>query len=106
MLQAVRSNLLTHLFRNPRICRLATVATESNITGTETNDEERPCDETHLDEFTKEFLKNRIEMSPFQKILLGAGSSIAALIDPRRCNNKMCMYLNYIMSYFILSDMT
>lgn len=84
MLQAVRSNLLTHLFRNPRICRLATVATESNITGTETNDEERPCDETHLDEFTKEFLKNRIEMSPFQKILLGAGSSIAALIDPRR----------------------
>lgn len=36
------------------------------------------------DEFTKEFLANRIEMSPFQKIFLSAGSSIAALLNPRR----------------------
>lgn len=36
------------------------------------------------DEFTKEFLANRIAMSPFQKIFLTAGSSIAALLDPRR----------------------
>ncbi|XP_039964395.1 ubiquinone biosynthesis protein COQ4 homolog, mitochondrial [Bactrocera tryoni] len=83
MLQAVRSNLLTRLFRNPRICRYITATAESNTIGTEKSDIP-PGDETHLDEFTKEFLKNRIEMSPFQKILLGAGSSIAALIDPRR----------------------
>lgn len=36
------------------------------------------------DDFTKEFLANRIEMSPFQKIFLTAGSSIAALLDPHR----------------------
>lgn len=36
------------------------------------------------DAFTKEFMQNRIEMTPFQRILLGAGSSVAALVDPRR----------------------
>uniref|UniRef100_A0A0A1XAG6 Ubiquinone biosynthesis protein COQ4 homolog, mitochondrial n=1 Tax=Zeugodacus cucurbitae TaxID=28588 RepID=A0A0A1XAG6_ZEUCU len=83
MLQRARTNLLIHLFRNPRICRYVTATAESNATGTESSDSP-PRDETPLDEFTKEFLQNRIEMSPFQKILLGAGSSIAALIDPRR----------------------
>lgn len=38
----------------------------------------------HFDEFTREFMRNRIEMTPFQKLLLSAGSSIAALWDPRR----------------------
>nr|XP_036220046.1 ubiquinone biosynthesis protein COQ4 homolog, mitochondrial isoform X2 [Bactrocera oleae]XP_036220048.1 ubiquinone biosynthesis protein COQ4 homolog, mitochondrial isoform X2 [Bactrocera oleae]XP_036220049.1 ubiquinone biosynthesis protein COQ4 homolog, mitochondrial isoform X2 [Bactrocera oleae]XP_036220050.1 ubiquinone biosynthesis protein COQ4 homolog, mitochondrial isoform X2 [Bactrocera oleae]XP_036220051.1 ubiquinone biosynthesis protein COQ4 homolog, mitochondrial isoform X2 [Bactroce len=83
MLKTVRSNLLTQLFRNLRICRCITATAESNTTGSERSGSPS-CDEAHLDEFTKEFLKNRIEMSPFQKILLGAGSSIAALIDPRR----------------------
>lgn len=37
-----------------------------------------------MDDFTKEFIRNRIEMTPFQKVFLAAGSSIAALVDPRR----------------------
>uniref|UniRef100_A0A0K8VCQ8 Ubiquinone biosynthesis protein COQ4 homolog, mitochondrial n=1 Tax=Bactrocera latifrons TaxID=174628 RepID=A0A0K8VCQ8_BACLA len=82
-MQTVRSNLLTRLFRGPLICRYVTATAESNNIGTENRDSP-PSNDTHLDEFTKEFLKNRIEMSPFQRILLGAGSSIAALIDPRR----------------------
>lgn len=36
------------------------------------------------DEFTKEFMRNRIKMTTFQKMLLSAGSSISALWDPRR----------------------
>ena len=38
----------------------------------------------HWDEFTKEFMQNRIEMSPFQKVFLAVGSSIASIVDPRR----------------------
>lgn len=37
-----------------------------------------------LDDFTKEFLKNRIEITDFQRWILRAGSSIASLINPRR----------------------
>ncbi|XP_036336364.1 ubiquinone biosynthesis protein COQ4 homolog, mitochondrial [Rhagoletis pomonella] len=81
MLQRVRTQLL---LRSPQLHRYATTfAAESNATGTEKS-ESPPINETLLDEFTKEFLQNRIEMSPFQKLLLGVGSSIAALVDPRR----------------------
>lgn len=41
-------------------------------------------DHSHLDPFTQEFLKNQIKITDFQKVLLSAGSAIAALIDPRR----------------------
>lgn len=40
--------------------------------------------EENLDEFTKEFLQNRIETSQLQKLILTAGSSLAALLNPRR----------------------
>jgi len=36
------------------------------------------------DAFERQYLKDRIEISPFQRLILGAGSSIAALLDPRR----------------------
>lgn len=37
-----------------------------------------------LDAFEREYMENRISISPFQRLLLGAGSSIASLLDPRR----------------------
>ena len=37
-----------------------------------------------LDEYTKEFNENRIETTALQKLILTAGSSLAALLDPRR----------------------
>lgn len=37
-----------------------------------------------LDAFEQEYMLNRISISPFQRLLLGAGSSIASLLDPRR----------------------
>lgn len=43
------------------------------------------------DEFTKEFKKNRIKTTDFQKLLLSAGSSIAALIDPHRGDMIACL---------------
>lgn len=36
------------------------------------------------DDFTKEFLKNRIEITYFQRWILRTGSSIASLVNPRR----------------------
>lgn len=47
--------------------------------------------EASLDEFTKEFLGNQIKVSDFQRILLTAGSSIAALLDPRRQDMIACL---------------
>uniref|UniRef100_A0A240SWE8 Ubiquinone biosynthesis protein COQ4 homolog, mitochondrial n=1 Tax=Glossina brevipalpis TaxID=37001 RepID=A0A240SWE8_9MUSC len=43
------------------------------------------------DEFTNEFIRNRIKMTKFQKILLSAGSSISALLDPRRHDMIACL---------------
>uniref|UniRef100_A0A1B0AI01 Ubiquinone biosynthesis protein COQ4 homolog, mitochondrial n=1 Tax=Glossina pallidipes TaxID=7398 RepID=A0A1B0AI01_GLOPL len=43
------------------------------------------------DEFTKEFMRNRIKMTRFQKMLLSAGSSISALWDPRRHDMIACL---------------
>lgn len=37
-----------------------------------------------LDAFERDYLKQRIEITPFQRLLLGAGSSIASLLDPHR----------------------
>lgn len=37
-----------------------------------------------FDEFTKEFTQQHIQLTRIQRILLGAGSSVAALLDPRR----------------------
>ncbi|XP_065362377.1 ubiquinone biosynthesis protein COQ4 homolog, mitochondrial [Calliphora vicina] len=73
------------------IKHFATLAT-SNIA--EEKDYKADTDELtqqHWDEFTKEFMQNRIEMTPFQKVLLAAGSSIAALVDPRRHDMIACL---------------
>lgn len=56
----------------------------------EKNNDEAPEAE-NLDEFTKEFLGNRIKVSDFQRLLLTAGSSIAALLDPRRHDMIACL---------------
>lgn len=37
-----------------------------------------------MDEFTKEFMSKRIHLTEVQRFILGAGSSVAALINPRR----------------------
>lgn len=36
------------------------------------------------DEFTREFLNNRIQVTNFQRLILSAGSSLAALVNPHR----------------------
>jgi len=43
------------------------------------------------DQFTKEFQENQIKISGFQKTILAAGSSIAALLDPRRHDMIACL---------------
>ncbi|XP_001649247.2 ubiquinone biosynthesis protein COQ4 homolog, mitochondrial [Aedes aegypti] len=44
-----------------------------------------------MDEFTKEFLKNQIKLTELQRVILSAGSSIAALVDPRRHDMIACL---------------
>uniref|UniRef100_A0A2M3ZKC7 Ubiquinone biosynthesis protein COQ4 homolog, mitochondrial n=1 Tax=Anopheles braziliensis TaxID=58242 RepID=A0A2M3ZKC7_9DIPT len=52
---------------------------------------EQPPAEQTMDEFTREFLRNRIKVSDLQRFLLSAGSSIAALVDPRRHDMIACL---------------
>ncbi|KAH8285963.1 hypothetical protein KR054_000060, partial [Drosophila jambulina] len=44
-----------------------------------------------LDSFERQYLRERIEISPLQRIVLGAGSSIAALLNPRRHDMIACL---------------
>lgn len=57
----------------------------------ELNEKETEMQDENLDSFTKEFLGNKIRMTDFQRILLTAGSSIAALLDPRRQDMIACL---------------
>lgn len=66
---------------------------EVNNEGSKLNEDvvDEVAKEEILDEFTKEFFSNQIKVSGFQKILLSAGSSIAALLDPRRHDMIACL---------------
>lgn len=57
----------------------------------ENNNDEETLDDESLDCFTKEFLGNKIKITEFQRMLLTAGSSIAALLDPRRQDMIACL---------------
>ncbi|EDW79951.2 uncharacterized protein Dwil_GK18052 [Drosophila willistoni] len=48
-------------------------------------------EEEPLDAYEREHLKHRIEITPFQRMLLGAGSSVAAILDPRRHDMIACL---------------
>lgn len=63
---------------------------QHKITEEEVKDEETVEEET-LDSFTKEFLGNQIKITDFQRILLTAGSSVAALLNPRRHDMIACL---------------
>jgi ubiquinone biosynthesis protein COQ4 len=54
---------------------------QSYTTKNTIDDVETPQDN---DPFTKEFLKNRIQITDLQRLVLSVGSSIASLVDPRR----------------------
>uniref|UniRef100_A0A8W7NZG9 Ubiquinone biosynthesis protein COQ4 homolog, mitochondrial n=1 Tax=Anopheles atroparvus TaxID=41427 RepID=A0A8W7NZG9_ANOAO len=53
-------------------------------------DDQQPSQQ-QMDDFTKEFLRNQIKVSDVQRILLSAGSSLAALVDPRRHDMIACL---------------
>lgn len=44
-----------------------------------------------MDDFTREFYDKRIKITEFQRFLLAAGSSVAALLDPRRHDMIACL---------------
>lgn len=47
--------------------------------------------EQRNDDFTEEFLANRIQLSTIQKLVLSAGSSVAAILDPKRGDMIACL---------------
>ncbi|KAG5678953.1 hypothetical protein PVAND_008571 [Polypedilum vanderplanki] len=47
--------------------------------------------ESQIDKFTKEFNERKIEISDFQRALLAVGSSVSALLDPRRHDMIACL---------------
>lgn len=46
------------------------------------------------DEFTKEFLQNRIHVSGIQKLILSTGSSLASLLNPHRYHYDSFIFLH------------
>lgn len=48
-------------------------------------------DAEFIDKFTKEFNERKIEISEFQRALLAIGSSISALLDPKRHDMIACL---------------
>ncbi|EDV97003.1 ubiquinone biosynthesis protein COQ4 homolog, mitochondrial [Drosophila grimshawi] len=60
-----------------------------SLTSKRTAATEAPLDE--LDAFEREYLKQRIQITPFQRLLLGAGSSLASLLDPHRHDMIACL---------------
>lgn len=64
------------------------IAVQKNNRSSEDSEEDNP---ENLDKFTKEFLSNRIEVTPFQKFLLSAGSSVASIFDPHRHDMIACL---------------
>lgn len=58
-------------------------------TKAQTNEETNNT-ESH-DVFTKEFLKRKIQISEFQRVLLAVGSSITSLLDPHRHDMIACL---------------
>lgn len=44
-----------------------------------------------MDDFTREFYDKRIKITEFQRLLLAAGSSVAAILDPRRHDMIACL---------------
>lgn len=69
-----------------QLARLASASISADGTGSSNTTDPTSDDyiQQHWDEFTKEFMQNRIEMTPFQKIFLATGSSIASILDPKR----------------------
>ncbi|XP_055614231.1 uncharacterized protein LOC129760596 [Uranotaenia lowii] len=44
-----------------------------------------------VDEFTREFLRNQVKLTDLQRVILSAGCSLAALINPRRHDMIACL---------------
>lgn len=93
MLRLTRSILALSGAKPPHIIRSITTQStkQHELREKEEIEEETVKEEENLDEFTKEFLGNRIKVSEFQRLLLTAGSSIAALLDPRRHDMIACL---------------
>lgn len=74
-----------HEFVNPIARNNIHVSSGSKIDHQiENEDEIKGTLKAEMDDFTREFMSKRIQLSGMQRLILGAGSSIAALVDPRR----------------------
>lgn len=71
--------------------RTVATSTGSKVSATTPTDEQLQTHQRRMDEFTQEFLKNQIKVSDIQRFILSAGSSIAALVDPRRHDMIACL---------------
>jgi len=92
MFRLTRSMSALGVKNSSRLFRaITTQSTEQHEPNQRQDIEEENMDEENVDQFTKDFLENRIIVSGFQRILLTAGSSIAALLDPRRQDMIACL---------------
>lgn len=79
------------LIQRSRPCLLRANFSMANSITVDKSNETNTENTENLDKFTKEFLGNRIEVTPFQKFLLSAGSSLASIFDPHRHDMIACL---------------
>jgi ubiquinone biosynthesis protein COQ4 len=91
MFHLTRSVLALSGSKSTQFFRQITTGSSQRHEASQEKEQEDSPDEASLDQFTKEFLGNQIKVSDFQRILLTAGSSIAALLDPRRQDMIACL---------------
>ncbi|XP_053686688.1 uncharacterized protein LOC128736233 [Sabethes cyaneus] len=82
LLRRQRFNELRRMW-NMNLCTVTDQASPAN----ESNSDHTPP----VDEFTQEFLKNQIKLTDAQKLFLITGSSIAAILNPRRHDMIACL---------------
>lgn len=92
MLRVTRSTLSLNTFNitfRPIYECIKKLSTQQKMQDDDEDMAESPKQE--MDDFTREFLDKRIKITEFQRILLAAGSSITALLDPTRQDMIACL---------------
>lgn len=82
-----------------RLCRRlilqrGLITTSQNAAAASTEEaalQDPPAPPPPTDAFTEEFLRNQIKVTDLQRTILGVGSSLAALINPRRHDMIACL---------------
>lgn len=93
MLRATRSLAIAsfNAAHRPTFACMRKITTQKQEMDDDEHDGAADTPMQEMDDFTREFYDKRIKITEFQRLLLAAGSSVAALFDPRRHDMIACL---------------